>query len=165
MICKYLLSEDKEENGMSKVIELRDYKTTKQREFFINFYHFLNRNLNGKFENLLQNCNHELVNLLVKNNYDPIYISYFQIPIVTFMVTVFIRNSDLLAYFPEIIELNNDINKGLFKENIIKIIERIIDENDEAKIHNTKCFHGLDETIQNIFVDIMTCIPKKILFL
>lgn len=148
---------------MSKVIELRDYKTTKQREFFINFYHFLNRNLNGDFENLLLNSNHKMVNLLVDNNLDPMFISNFQIPIVTFMVTVFIRNSDLVGYFPDIKQLDNDTNKKLFKENIIKITETIKSEYDLNQGMDKDCVGKIENTIEDIFNDIFKCIPKKIL--
>ncbi|KAB3529016.1 hypothetical protein [Alkaliphilus serpentinus] len=148
---------------MSKVIDLRDYKTTKQREFFINFYHFLNRNLKGRFENLLQKCNHEIINLLVKNDYDPMHISYFQIPIVTFMVTVFIRNSDLAGYFPEIKELDNDTNKRLFRDNMIKLMKTISIEYPLDNTSQTESLKEIDETIDVIYNDILKCIPKKIL--
>ncbi|SCY05309.1 hypothetical protein [Alkaliphilus peptidifermentans] len=148
---------------MSKVVDLKDYKELKQREFFINCYHFLNRNLNSKLDDLLLNTNQYFVNLLIRNDYDSGYVSYFQVPIITFIVTVFIRNSDLVDHFPEILQIDNDLNKTLFRNTLVKILETMNDECDYKKV-DLQLKDELEITLDYIFENIMELVPYKIVF-
>ncbi|KAB3532862.1 hypothetical protein F8154_11275 [Alkaliphilus pronyensis] len=148
---------------MTKVIDLNDYKELKRRKFFIKCYHFLNKNLQGKLDELLLNTNQIFVNLLIRNGYDPGYVSYFQIPIITFMVIIFIRNSDLIEYFPEVLKIDNSLNKTMLKNTLIKALETFNDECDYKEV-NSSFEIELETSLDYVFENVMEIIPQKIVF-
>lgn len=149
---------------MAEVIELHEYRMLKQREFFINLYRFLNRNMNNRFDELQEKLKTSLMEHFIKSSYDPIFINYFNMPIITFIVTVFVKNSDLSSFFPKIIKIDNDENILMFKDTLIKILETF----DEGYIFNgnRKDFEkGLKIIIDNLYDELLELIPEEIVII
>lgn len=149
---------------MAEVIELHEYRMLKQREFFINLYRFLNRNMNNRFDELQEKLKTSLMEHFIKSSYDPIFINYFNMPIITFIVTVFVKNSDLSSFFPKIIKIDNDENILMFKNTLIKILETF----DEGYIFNgnRKDFEkGLKIIIDNLYDELLELIPEEIVII
>ena len=146
---------------MAEIIELHEYRLMKQREFFINLYRFLNNNLNYRFDDLQIKLGDDLKELFKSKSFDPIYISYFNMPIITFIVTVFVKNSDLRCFFPKIIKIDNDENILMFKNTLIRILETFF---DGFKTQENRCSFedGLDTIVNNLYKDLIDMIPDEI---
>ncbi|SNS86045.1 hypothetical protein SAMN05446037_102452 [Anaerovirgula multivorans] len=108
---------------MAQVINLNDYKATKQRQLVINIYQFLNESLDYSLDNILIDFDESFIDVCNQYNLNPVNVNYFRLPIITFIVTSFIRNSDVGDYFPDSLIIENEENKYMFKNTLIKILE------------------------------------------
>ncbi len=147
---------------MAEIIELHDYRLTKQREFFINLYRFLNNNMNQSFDELQIKLKEELKQLFESQSFDTLYIHYFNIPIITFIVTVFVKNSDLSCFFPKIIKIDNEDNIQMFKNTLVKILDTFVEGYTE-KDNRPALEEGLDLVINNLYKDLLEMIPDEII--
>ncbi len=146
---------------MAEIIELHDYRLTKQREFFINLYRFLNNNMNQRFDELQIKLKEELKQLFESQSFDTLYIHYFNIPTITFIVTVFVKNSDLSCFFPKIIKIDNEENIQMFKNTLIKILETFVEGYMENPNKDT-LEKGMDIIINHLYQDLLEMIPDEI---
>ena len=149
---------------MAEIIELHDYRLLKQREFFINLYRFLNNNFNYRFDDLQLKLKEDLTQLFNCKSFDPIYIHYFNMPIITFIVTVFVKNSDLSCFFPKIIKIDNDENMIMFKNTLFKILETF-DDGYKLNENREGLEAGIDLIINNLYKDLLEMIPDEIVIL
>lgn len=151
---------DINEYRRSKEIEAIKCRSLQQREFFINLYRFLNRNLNNSFEKLLVEYDCRMLELIRKHQINSFILHYFHVPMITFMVTTFICNSDLAVHFPEFSTLANDENQRMFKETLIKIIESYC---QKELIKKPLLDRDLTLFIDHFYLSLLTIIPQKIL--
>lgn len=108
---------------MAQVINLDDYKATKQKQLIINIYQFFNENLDYSLDNILIDFDESFIDVCNQYNLNPVNVNYFRLPIITFIVTSFIRNSEMGDHFPDSLMLENEQNKYMFKNTLIKILE------------------------------------------
>ncbi|WP_026476187.1 hypothetical protein [Alkaliphilus transvaalensis] len=149
------------DNKMLKQLENTTDRTIKQREFFINLYQFLNKNLNNEFDEILIEFDDLFLDLVKKYKINPLVVNYFHIPMITFMVMVFIKNSDLNEHFPELSTIENNENKDMFKDTLLKIIETYTDD-DSISLNPIALEKDLDKIINRFYVSLLTIIPHKI---
>lgn len=149
---------------MAEIIELHDYRLLKQREFFINLYRFLNHNMNNRFDEVQENLRERFTELFLRSSYDPIFINYFNMPIITFIVTVFVKNSDLCCFFPKIIKIDNEENIYMFKNTLIKILETF-DESYILRENREDLEEGIARIIDNLYDQLLEIIPEEIVII
>ncbi|GAB6086938.1 hypothetical protein [Alkaliphilus crotonatoxidans] len=160
---------------MAQIIDLNDYKLSKelennsdrvmqQREFFINFYGFLNRNLNNEFDEVLMEFDDMFIDMVLKHGMNRMVVNYFHIPMVTFMVTVFIKNSDLAVHFPELASIENDDNQLMFKNTLFRIITAY-SQDDHINFNEIELEMDLNRIIRRFYVSLLTIIPQKIVLI
>lgn len=163
---------------MAQIIDMKEYRAskmlkdaeksavrvTRQREFFINLYHFLNKNLDNEFEEMLVDFHNAFVGLARKHKISGLVVNYFHIPMVTFMVMVFLKNSDLAEHFPELSSIENSENIDMFKETLMKILEYYM-EDEMIFVDPIELEAGMDGIIKDFYVTILTKIPSKIVLI
>lgn len=147
---------------MAKIIDLNDYRSMKQREFFINLYNFLNKNLDFTLDHILAQLDDDFIELCKKYNIDSLYVNFFRIPIITFIVLSFVNNSDIKGFFDSSLNMDNHENKRMFKNTLIKILETF-DEAYERKDHKKDFEVEMEEIIEKGFKTILKIVPDKIL--
>lgn len=108
---------------MAQVINLNDYKATKQRQLILHLYQFLNESLDYRLDNILIDFDEAFIHICNVYHINPVYVNYFRLPIITFIVTSFIRNSEIGDYFPDSLILENEDNKYIFKNTLMKVLE------------------------------------------
>ncbi|AKL94914.1 hypothetical protein CACET_c14500 [Clostridium aceticum] len=108
---------------MARIISLNDYKITKQRQLITNIYYFFNESLDNQLDNVLVQFEEEFIDLCNRYDFHHENVDYFKLPIITFIVTVFIKNSEVCEHFSEGLVLDNEENKYLFKNTLIKVLE------------------------------------------
>ncbi len=146
---------------MLKQLENETDKVMKQREFFINLYQFLNKNLNNEFDEILLEFDDLFLGLVKKYKVNRLVVNYFHIPMITFMVMVFIKNSDLNIHFPELSSIENSENMVMFKDTLLKIIETYT-EYDIDLIKQFDLEQELETIVRRYYVSLLTIIPQKI---
>lgn len=160
---------------MAQIIDINDYKLLKelennsdkimqQREFFINFYGFLNRNLNNEFDEILMEFDDMFTDLILRHKINRLVVNYFHIPMVTFMVTVFIKNSDLAVHFPDLASIENNENQLMFKNTLMKIIKAYT-EDEVVPYDSLELELDLNRVIKRFYVSLLTIIPQKIVLI
>lgn len=130
---------------MVKVIKLDDYKTAKQRQLIIKIYQFLNEKLDCQLDNILVDFDKSFIDICIQYDFNPINVSYFRLPIIIFIVTSFIKNSNICNCFPDILILENEENKHMFKNTLIKVFETF-----EIKYSTHPCRHRVEREISYI---------------
>jgi len=146
---------------VAKIINLNDYRGMKQREFFINLYHFLNKNLDYSLDHILAQLDDDFIELCKKNGIDPVYVNFFRVPIITFIVITFVNNSDIKDFFSTTLSMGNDENKAMFKNTLIKVVETFVE--DYYIQNNTQVFElEMEEIIDRGLQRILEMIPDKI---
>lgn len=147
---------------MAEIINLNEYKAMKQREFFINLYHFLNKNLDYGLDHIVAQLDDEFIILCQKCTLDPLYVNYFRIPIITFIVITFINNSDIKNFFPTTLHLENYENKSMFKNTLLQVVETF--EKNYYAQKNVKAFeYEMDEIIEKGLRRVLEIVPDKII--
>ncbi|AOY76656.1 hypothetical protein [Clostridium formicaceticum] len=130
---------------MAQIISLNDYKITKQRQLINNMYHFFNEGLENQLDNILIQFEEAFANLCNKYDFHHENVAYFRLPIITFIVTVFIKNSEVCDFFSEGLILDNDENKYLFKNTLVRVLEAF-----EDNYHSNSNKLLIEEEIENI---------------
>jgi len=146
---------------VAKIISLNDYRGTKQREFFINLYHFLNKNLDYGLDHIVAQLDDDFIDLCNKYSIDPLYVNFFRVPIITFIVIVFVNNSDIKDFFSTTLSMENDENKTMFKMTLIKIVETF---GEDHYIQNDRRDFELEmeEIIENGLKRTLEMVPDEI---
>jgi len=146
---------------VAKIISLNEYRSTKQREFFINLYHFLNKNLDYGLDHILAQLDDDFIDLCKKYSIDSVYVNFFRVPIITFIVITFVNNSDIKDFFTPTLSMENDENKAMFKTTLLKIIETFGED-----YYMQKNKHGfeaeMEAIIENGFKRALEIVPDEI---
>lgn len=149
---------------MPEIVKLHEYRLLKQREFFIKLYRFLNSNMDNRFDEVQERLRESLTELFLVSSRDPVYINYFSMPIITFIVTIVVKNSDLGCFFPTILKIDDKENICMFKKTLIKILETF-DEGYKFK-ENRKAFEkGIEKIIDSLYEQLIEIIPKEIVII
>jgi len=146
---------------VAKIINLNEYRGMKQREFFVNLYHFLNRNLDYGLDHILAQLDDDFIEICKKHEIDPLYVNLFRVPIITFIVITFVNNSDIKSFFSNTLSMTNNENKAIFKQTLIKIITTFEEDYDLQK--NRQEFElELENVIEKALKRILEIVPDKI---
>lgn len=146
---------------VAKIVNLDDYRGMKQREFFINLYRFLNKNMDYSLDHILAQLDDDFIELSERYGIDPLYVNFFRVPIVTFIVITFVNNSDIKDFFADTLSMENDENKAMFKNTLIKIIESFAEDYYAQK--NIQSFEAeIEEIIDEGFKKVLGIVPEKI---
>lgn len=146
---------------MGKIINIDEYRGLKQREFFINLYHFLNKNLDYSLDHILVKLDDDFIDLCKKYNIDPLCVNLFRVPIVTFIVIIFVNNSDIKDFFGTTLSITNYENKNMFKNTLVKSLE-VFDEDYHGKKHNKNFEKDMEEIIEKGMKSVLEVVPDKI---
>ncbi|SET80539.1 hypothetical protein SAMN05660297_03565 [Natronincola peptidivorans] len=146
---------------MARIIHLRDYKVSKQRKLIVNIYQLLNRGLEDELDTILMEFDESFITVCKKYNLDAMNVDYFRLPIITFIVTSFIKNSEIRDYFPQSLVLENEDNKHMFKNTLIKILETFDDSYQYNDIRH-KAEEELEAIIDEGLCRLLQIIPQKI---
>lgn len=146
---------------MTKIVDMNHYRVMKQRKLFIRLYQFLNKNLDYKLDDILKEFDESFFHICQKHDINPLYVNYFRIPIITFIVTVFINNSNISGMFPVNLIIENKNNKSMFKNTLIQILETF-----EKNFSHNPCRifieKGFEDVIEKGFRKTLKTIPEKI---
>jgi len=146
---------------VAKIVSLNEYRSTKQREFFINLYHFLNKNLDYGLDHILAQLDDDFIDLCKKYCIDSVYVNFFRVPIITFIVITFVNNSDIKDFFTPALSMENDENKAMFKTTLLKIIETFGEDYYMQK--NKHDFEvEMEAIIENGFKRALEIVPDEI---
>lgn len=146
---------------VAKIINLNDYRGMKQREFFINLYHFLNKNLDYCLDHILAQLDDDFISICQNYEIDPLYVNFFRVPIITFIVISFVNNSDIKDFFYPTLSMENNENKSMFKNTLIGIIKTF--EEDYYRQKNRHDFElEMEAIIEKGLKRILEIVPDKI---
>ncbi|MCC5912134.1 MAG: hypothetical protein JJT76_17080 [Clostridiaceae bacterium] len=148
---------------MTRVINLKDYKSNKQRQLIIEIYQFLNESLDYRLDNILIDFDEAFIEICNQHKLNPINVNYFRLPIITFIVTSFIGNSDISHHFPQGLMIDNDDNKWLFKNTLIKVLETY-DASYERSTNKKIIIEEIHATVEDGFGSLLKIIPQNIHF-
>ncbi|MBM7614830.1 hypothetical protein [Alkaliphilus hydrothermalis] len=163
---------------MAQIIDMKEYRNykmlkdagksgvsaTRKREFFMNLYRFLNKNLENEFDEILVDFHNTFVGLTRKHKVSSHVVNFFHIPMITFMVMVFLKNSDLREQFPELSSIENSENIEMFKETLMKILEYYT-EDEMIFIDPIELEKEMDDMVQRFYATILTTIPSRIILI
>ena len=148
--------------NVAKIINLNDYRGMKQREFFVNLYHFLNKNLDYGLDHILAQLDDDFISLCQKYEIDPLYVNFFRVPIITFIVITFVNNSDIKDFFSTTLNMENNENKSMFKNTLIRIIETF-EENYCRQKYRQDFELEMEEVIEEGLKRVLEIVPDKII--
>ncbi|SDK22471.1 hypothetical protein [Natronincola ferrireducens] len=146
---------------MAQIINLNDYKATKQRQLIINIYQFFNENLDYKLDNILIDFDEAFIQMCEDYKIDSTNVDYFRLPIITFIVTSFINNSEISDYFPQGLVLSNKENKYMFRNTLIKVLETF-DKNFKDKKNKYLIEEEINLIIEEGLYKLLKVIPQNI---
>ncbi|QUH26944.1 hypothetical protein [Serpentinicella alkaliphila] len=146
---------------MAQIIELDNYRILKQTEIIAKIYNLLNKSLNNRLDSVVWQFDDSFYSICKKYELDLNLIKYFRIPVITFIVTLLIKNSVISEYFPKDVLLENDDNLSMFKASLIKIIESV-DKNYSSNYNKILVEYQLEKLINKQFDYLMLIIPQRI---
>ncbi len=147
---------------MSQIIDINDYKITKQKEFFVNLYDFLNKNMDYSLDIILEQLNDDLTTFCTKYKINSICIDSFEVPNITFIAIKVVSNSDIKNFLPENLNMKNINNKYMFKNTLLKVIKTYT--LDYSKFENMEMLKlDMEEIINKNFKKILKIVPDKII--
>lgn len=146
---------------MAQIIELDNYRILKQTEIIAKIYNLLNKSLNNRLDSVVWQFDDSFYAICKKYELDLTLIKYFRIPVITFIVTLLIKNSVISEYFPKDVLLENDDNLSMFKASLIKIIESV-DKNYSSNYNKILVEYQLEKLINKQFDYLMLIIPQRI---
>jgi len=146
---------------MAQIINLDNYRVVKQTEIIGQIYMLLNKSMDYRLDTVVWQFDDTFYAICKKYELDLTLIKYFRIPVITFIVTTFIKNSVISEQFPENSLLENDENIAMFKASLIKIIEAV-DETYSNNYNRILVEYQLDKLINQEFSHLILMIPQKI---
>ncbi|MDR5657947.1 hypothetical protein RH915_00435 [Serpentinicella sp. ANB-PHB4] len=143
---------------MAQVIQLENYRVLKQSEIIVKIYSTININMNNKLDQVVYEFEDEFYKLCEQNNMDLTLVKYFRIPMITFIVTIFLRNSKMKFYFDDSLLLNNRENKILLKNTLLKIINAYNQDYSNGIMLES----NIKKIVEKQFALLVNLIPEKI---
>ncbi|ABR49275.1 hypothetical protein Amet_3136 [Alkaliphilus metalliredigens QYMF] len=149
---------------MAQIVDINEYRSIKQKQFFVRLYQFFNENLDYQLDHTLVDFDEAFIELCQRYRMDAAHVDFFRIPIITFITTVLIYNSDLKDFFPQSVQLQNVENRLLFKNTLIEILKTL--EPEYCGENKAKYFEAeMEITIERGFENLLRIIPQKIEFI
>lgn len=146
---------------MAQIICLDNYRVLKQTQIITQIYMLINKSLSYRLDSVIWHFDDSFYSLCKRFEMDCKLIKYFQIPVLTFIVTIIIKNSIISESFPKDLLFDNEENMAMFKNSLVKIIESL-DESYSENYNRILVEYQLDKIIQKQLNHILLMIPQRI---